>query len=300
MDRGIDKSMVTPALAWASFDVGVHCEDRRVRRRLAKAAETPLDSDSSLGLVAQFLGFSPLPEAALVRRAQEREPARDAYLAEPVMLSPDRDRLLLGRLGADALDEAETRALVEAAHGHFAPEELRIEAVSGGFWHVRLPGQAAQPGMAVSRAAMAPIHPAPEHFGVDVAGMRILNELQMLWHSHPVNVTRRDAGRLQANALWVWGGGVLPRPPERAALAALATDDTALKGLADWLGIATASPAAMLEKSDIRGLLVVIPPDADELGRRWLQRLARQRGAFELLAAGQRWKVGARRWGWRW
>ena len=38
---------------------------------------------------------------------------------------------------------------------------------------------------------------------------RVLTELQMVMHDHPVNRARERAGRLAANSLWLWGGGVL-------------------------------------------------------------------------------------------
>ena len=38
---------------------------------------------------------------------------------------------------------------------------------------------------------------------------RILNQVQMLWHDHPVNHARERAGRPPVNALW-WGGRLVP------------------------------------------------------------------------------------------
>lgn len=292
--------MVTPALVWPGFVAAEHAREARVRRRLAKAAETPLAAESPVNMVSALLGLPPVPEAALVRLAEGRDAAADGYLAEPVMLGPDRDRLLLRRLGGDALEAVEVEALVAAAHEHFGANELRIEPAAEGPWHVRLPGQAALPGMALAQAAALPVEASPEQFGVGIAGMRLLNELQMLWHAHPVNEARRAAGRLQANALWVWGGGELPPAPPVTGLRALAGEAPSLAGLAQWLGLPLMSPEAALEERDARGLVVAITAGEEDLGGRWLRRLAARRSGFELLGAGRRWQAGPRRLGWRW
>lgn len=36
---------------------------------------------------------------------------------------------------------------------------------------------------------------------------KLLNEIQILLHQHPVNLKREQEGRAQANCLWPWGGG---------------------------------------------------------------------------------------------
>jgi hypothetical protein len=39
---------------------------------------------------------------------------------------------------------------------------------------------------------------------------RLINEVQMVLATHPVNEARRRAGRPEVNSLWFWGGGGLP------------------------------------------------------------------------------------------
>ncbi len=46
---------------------------------------------------------------------------------------------------------------------------------------------------------------------------RLHNEIQMLWHQHPVNETRDASGLPRINALWLWGGSdatsaAMPQP----------------------------------------------------------------------------------------
>jgi hypothetical protein len=46
--------------------------------------------------------------------------------------------------------------------------------------------------------------PAGEHAR---AWRKLHNEVQMLWHGHPLNETRELHGQPRINALWLWGGG---------------------------------------------------------------------------------------------
>lgn len=287
--------MVTPTLVWTDFSAE-HAEmlGRRARRRFRRASEERHSGRSSLELAARVLDMPALPAAALLRVAQGTDPRADEYLAEPVMLRPDRDRLSLRRLGTDFPDERETHALVQAAHEHFPEDELRIE-IGEGAWHVRLPGQRARPGLPVGDAQELLLSPSPEQFGVDVAGMRVLNELQMLWYAHPVNEARRRQGRAEANALWVWGGGRLPGTVPRAAdLRAIVAGEPVFAGLARWLGVPLESPEALPTRTGTEGRLVVISSGDVELGQQWLKRFLQSRGGFRLLAAGHAWKIPGR------
>lgn len=287
--------MVTPTLIWPDFLVE-HADmlGGRARRRLRRVPEERHGGRSSLELAARVLDVPALPAAALVRLAEGGEPRPDEYLAEPVTLRPDRDQLSLSRLGGEALDERDAHALIQAAHEHFPAEELRIE-IGTGTWYARLPGQRAWPGLPVEQAQEMPLSPLPEQFGVDIAGMRVLNELQMLWYAHAVNEARRRQGRPDANALWVWGGGRLPGTvPGAVDLKAIAADEPVFAGLASWLDVPLESLATTPEQFDLDGLLVVIPPGDAELGRQWLKRLIRRRGGFRLLAAGRSWQVPRR------
>jgi hypothetical protein len=38
----------------------------------------------------------------------------------------------------------------------------------------------------------------------------VMNEAQMILHTHPVNVAREAHGAPVANSIWLWGGGILP------------------------------------------------------------------------------------------
>ncbi len=66
---------------------------------------------------------------------------------------------------------------------------------------------------------------------------KLLNEIQMFMHQHPVNQERVRSGRLPANSLWFWGGGVLPQ--QYARNLAWCCDDPILNRFAESLGLKT-------------------------------------------------------------
>ncbi len=65
---------------------------------------------------------------------------------------------------------------------------------------------------------------------------RLLNEIQMFLHQHPVNAQRVADGQLAINSLWFWGGG--PAPSAKIA-AGWFGDDAELERFAERLGLAT-------------------------------------------------------------
>ncbi len=60
-------------------------------------------------------------------------------------------------------------------------------------------------------------HPLRAWWSTDAASRpwrRLLNEVQMLWHDHPVNENRQNYGQLPINGLWLYGGAC-PWPMKR-------------------------------------------------------------------------------------
>ncbi|MGH8127973.1 MAG: hypothetical protein ACRETC_06345 [Gammaproteobacteria bacterium] len=292
--------MLSPVLIWPHFDPQTVAGERRVQRRLKHVSPTVIEAQSALALVSGVFGIDTPPAAALTRLAEGRPVGSAWFMAEPVILTPDRDRLLLRRLGEDGLSTSESRALIDTSHEHFPETELRLEWAGPGHWYARLDGAEPRSGLPAEMAEGTAIEATPGIFGVNADGMRVLNELQMLWYEHPVNRARQAAGRLQANALWVWGGGALPPAPPRVAARMLAARSAELDGLAQWLDLERREPDAALDKGIEPGLVAVIGAGEDTLGRRWLTAFARQRGAFRLFGAGRMWDVPRRRFWQRW
>ena len=65
---------------------------------------------------------------------------------------------------------------------------------------------------------------------------KVLNEIQILLHQHPVNLKREQEGRAQANCLWPWGGGTDHSLVGARSLALWSDGDPVLGGIATVLG----------------------------------------------------------------
>jgi hypothetical protein len=83
---------------------------------------------------------------------------------------------------------------------------------------------------------------------------RLLNEIQMFMHQHPVNAERMRQGRLPINSLWFWGAG---ERQEAATRPRWFCDDTLLNRFAASLGLAVESCSSVGACDDFSDVLIV-------------------------------------------
>ena len=83
---------------------------------------------------------------------------------------------------------------------------------------------------------------------------RLVNELQMYMHQHPVNIDRQRRGQLTINSLWAWGAGSLAVP---GAKPVFYCDDELLRRFADSLGLAPRSMRDLGGEAGIDDALIV-------------------------------------------
>jgi hypothetical protein len=158
-------------------------------------------------------------------------PAHFFLRADPVHLRAERDALVLVDASPVNLDRAAAGVLVDSLNAHFDSEGVRFYAPHPARWYVRLaqaPVVATYPLPAVAGRSVDPLLP----YGKDaLAWHRRLNEVQMLFHEHPVNQAREAAGEPSINSVWFWGGGTLPTEV-RGGFARVWGDDPLARGLA--------------------------------------------------------------------
>jgi hypothetical protein len=159
------------------------------------------------------------PLAALMLKADGGEPRQDYWLcAEPIQLRVDRNRLIVAARIAD-YTAAEAEGLTAALNGHFAADGLEFCAPRPSRWYVRTQSAPALTTTPLMQALNRSVkHHLPQG-GDALAWHRVMNEAQMILHTHPVNVAREANGAAVANSIWLWGGGTLPaisRPPYTA------------------------------------------------------------------------------------
>lgn len=154
------------------------------------------------------------PLAAIGWLGENAQPDAAYWLqADPAHFVLQRDCFVLGEL--ISLSQADAQVLMETLNHHFAEDGLQFylgKPDSRGYsrWYLRLdaaPGIATVLPEAVLGRDVRPFLPQ------GVAAMkwnRLLNEMQMLLHTHPLNLAREAAGKPQMNSVWLSAGGVLP------------------------------------------------------------------------------------------
>lgn len=287
--------MLTPALVWPKLDVEAAIAGKRLPRRCKQAVKWPVAARDSLALTAAALGIEAPPAGALARIADGLSPAgRNWFRAEPVMLVPDRDQLVLLPLDAP-LSTGEAETLADAARAHFGGS-LVLERGASGRWYAALEDVRDASGVSPDEMAGRPLEIASFGAGPNASRLRaFLTELQMLWYEHPVNLARREAGLREANALWLWGGGQLSGKPALDEPVRLHADSPELIGLASWLSLEFISLAEPAPGEPRSGDLTVTGGEEGTLGEAWLGAFAALRGEFRLYAKGSEWQVPPRR-----
>jgi hypothetical protein len=98
--------------------------------------------------------------------------------------------------------------------------------------------------------------------GRDGAQIRkLINELQMLLHEHPVNTRRAERGLIPVNSFWLWGFGQA-QELEPTQLPTLCTDDPWLQGLWRLHGTAARPLAASEGALETEATVLIAAADA--------------------------------------
>ncbi len=211
---------------------------------LARGSQNTLPDDSMEAWLCRIFGVEKQhdwPVAPFSLLADGGTPGGNFWLlAEPVHLQLQRDRLVLADAGNLDITQEEADSLTAALNEHFADEGLRFFPTRSGCWHLRL----------THPPAHLKTHSLETAIGRNIRNLlpsgpdgkrwhRILNEVQMLLHRHPVNEAREQRGLLPVNSIWPWGGGMLP-----ASLATPFAHIWANNALARGLAAAAGTPCA--------------------------------------------------------
>jgi len=217
-------------------------------------------------VVAELFGLpSGFGAAPFMRLSDTAE--RDAgfyFCADPVHLAPDRDQLVMLPPPVLQVTSDEARTLAEAFDRTYANRGYRLETPYPGRWYLRTPSPM---NCATHETALVAGRPVFEFMPQGEDGQRLrqlLNEVQMLFHDHPVNLARETAGRPVVNSLWLWGGGGLPQTsitgPDRVL-----TDMPLIAGLARFAGSRCSDRTVELEIPDEPAKLLIAYDCATDL-----------------------------------
>jgi hypothetical protein len=207
------------------------------------------------------------------------DPGAQCWHVDPVHFAFARDHVLVSPLEVPP-SGAETVAL--AGHLRSALDDLAADArptlhVHGSRWLLSLARnwllETTPLDAALGQSAL-------EHWptGDDAAlWRRLLTEVQMRWHSDPVNEAREAGGSTTVNAVWLHGGGAWSPLPARP-FGAVASSDPVLRGWALAAGVPERAlcdddgiPPARADVVSIRGELLA--PSQFEAWGQWIEQL---------------------------
>lgn len=167
--------------------------------------------------LAQQLGLSRLPQASFLLAASDEIDMQRSGLGwaalQPVHLHIALDHLVLTAPEKLNLTVEESQALFEVAQPILAELSSRVLAPTPTYWYIGDEQVNDMVWCSPNRAVGRDINMWMPYGNKGKRWRQLHNEIQMLWHDHPVNQARLTRGVLPVNALWLFGTGALPVLP---------------------------------------------------------------------------------------
>lgn len=127
------------------------------------------------------------------------------WCLDPVHIQIDLDEAVLLANEALELTEKEARHLIQDINKHFAQDDLVIQYCAPHQWILKGKFELSTATIGdVMHKNINQYQPTGKDEGL---WRKLVNEIQMLLHSHPVNAEREKRGVPLVNSLWLWGGG---------------------------------------------------------------------------------------------
>ena len=170
--------------------------------------------------------------AALSLLAEGHSPGSDCWMRiDPVCLHPDRTEAILIAHDEMALNENEAAALQESIRPLLDEWSVTLIKTTPHHWYARLPEHTSLSTTALLEAKGLGISRLMPRGKDQIKWHGLMNEVQMLWYTHAVNLEREQQGRLQASSVWMWGCGSLPKA-SNVKFTYVYSDDLVATGLA--------------------------------------------------------------------
>ena len=142
------------------------------------------------------------------------------FLLQPASLHIARDHLVLTDRRQLDLNDAESRALFDSAQQFINESGFDMRYGDAGNWFLRADTWQALRTCTPDAACGHNIDIWLPKGDGERAWRKLLNELQMLWHTHPTNEAREARGAHRINSAWLWGGSHDEKPTTGLALLA--------------------------------------------------------------------------------
>ncbi|OGB24352.1 MAG: hypothetical protein A3I66_16415 [Burkholderiales bacterium RIFCSPLOWO2_02_FULL_57_36] len=271
------RELKTPALASLVARTNAHRREEFDALSRALPHETWLARQFGLEESMRKRGSPPVA-AAILRAYGLTADAGSWFLLHPVHLQLARDHVLLIDQRQLSLSEQESRALFDAAKPLF--DEIGKPLLYGDArtWFVRADNWDDLCTATADAAAGRNIAMWLPQGSAERDWRKLQNEIQMHWHTHPVNEKREHRGEKPVNSVWLWGGAAATAdtPPVRYS------ELFNLPGWTNALGRSSSAPVKNGTASDIiaaapkHGLTVLdqlIEPALAGEWSEWIDRL---------------------------
>ena len=159
----------------------------------------------------QQLGYTP-PEGTNLGtglaslHAGVKNPSETVWLAELSAITVGREGATLAHPASFEVTTDEADALFDAVSVLWTGRAISALPLNARQWRIWLDPNAST--RSLTPAAMAEMRLTdwwPQEDSLR-EWRRLLNEIQMVWHEHPVNLARAERGELPINSLWLYGG----------------------------------------------------------------------------------------------
>ncbi|MGH8843490.1 MAG: hypothetical protein ACREX1_12440 [Advenella sp.] len=189
--------------------------------------------------LVQHYQFAPTPGQApcaalapiLVPEAQNTEPVWLFQLAHFGLSNSGAHMLTAGDI---AVTEQESVALYESAIDIFTDTPFTLTGHTRQGWTVAVPDGSSLPSRSptlIASADLAQVWPQEDAFK---PLRRLLSELQIAWHHHPVNEARRDRQMPLINGGWLFGGAAAAQLTAPTAMPVVIRDLEAAHRQRQW------------------------------------------------------------------
>jgi hypothetical protein len=219
------------------------------------------------------------PSAAVMRTGLTNERATGFWLrVQPIHFIAGLDRITTVVLrGAARMTEAERSSLQPVFVEHLQSTGLELHAANDE-WLLRSESPLQLNTVTPEFAAANPLSEILPR-GADAGAVRrLMTEMQMLLHEHPVNAKRQARGAPAINAVWVHGEGILSNVSS-VSLPAGFGEDPFLRGIYrlhdQAVGAMPTDAKALLAQLHGPTVAVLDAPDFGSLETQWLAHLGR-------------------------
>ena len=204
-----------------------------LRTLLARGTRLPLSVNTLEAWLCTAFAISSAgecPVAPYSLRAENSDPGTAFWLkADPVHLRVHGDQLILLDSSMLAIETAEAEAIIATLNQHFKTDGLEFFAPSANNWYCATSKQhlVTQPLAAVTGKNINQYLPEGDD---RTQWNSVVNEIQMLLFSHPVNQERENQQKLTINSLWFWGAGTFSKEL-RSPFAKICSNNLLARGL---------------------------------------------------------------------